>query len=372
MLGYTKRLKAGENAQTMERMTLALQSKVTRYEAEIQQLRVLCERLESLATFMSTATNEDVIGRQKLCCGIEALEARCGELGAMLTQCDHDRVLESTDHRQKVEALEEELRRCNVEYKTLKRTMRSMVETPRGYRQRIHGARMKSFSDLSCGSGYAKRQRALLRGILQPAVVAGVQHANKEGGGKKRLSGDFAAQVKTAECVARPSEAAAMIDQPRMSQATTSMVKKVIKRIGDSIGEDCMLDSCDVARVTGRGYTSIYKTVKNRIGLIAPGFKSSILPAPHRLAKLRKEMNAKLPQFIGEYYSIEGRRIIPEVRVAGKVITSAKEVILDSNNSLFVDLEVVQRSMVMFYEMTIEGKMVALFSELVWSTAIIL
>ena len=232
---------------------------------------------------------------------------------------------------------------------------------------------MKSFSDLSCGSRYAKRQRALVRGILQPAVVAGVRHANKQGGGKKRLSGDLAAQVKTAECVASmlsQGEAAAMVDQPRMSQATTSMVKGVIKRIGDSIGEDCMLDSCDVAGVTGRGYTSIYKTVKNRIGLIAPGFKSSILPAPHRLVKLRKQMNSKLPQFIGEYYSIEGRRMIPEVRVAGKVTTSAKEVILDSKNSLFVDLEVVQRLMVMFYEITVEGKRVTLFSKIVWYDAI--
>ena len=220
MLGYTKRLKAGENAQTMERMTLALQSKVTGYEAEIQQLRILCERLESLATCMSSVANEDAIGRQKLCCNIEALEARCGELGAMLMQCEHDHVVESTDHHQKVEALEEELRRCNVEYKTLEKRMRSMVETPRGYRERIHGARMKSFSDLSCGSRYAKRQRALVRGILQPAVVARVRHANKQGGGKKRLSGDFAIQVKTAECVAsmlRPSEAAAMVDQPMMS-----------------------------------------------------------------------------------------------------------------------------------------------------------
>lgn len=83
--------------------------------------------------------------------------------------------------------------------------------------------------------------------------------------------------------------------------------------------------------------------------------KSNILPAPHRLAKLRKQMNANLPQFIGDYYHIEDRRTIPEVRVGGKVVTAAKEVILDSKNNLFVELEVVQRSMVLFYEMTVEG-----------------
>lgn len=41
MLGYTKRLKAGENARSMEITVLTLQSKVTGYEAEIQQLRVI-------------------------------------------------------------------------------------------------------------------------------------------------------------------------------------------------------------------------------------------------------------------------------------------------------------------------------------------
>ena len=98
MLGYTKRLKAGEDAQAMERMILTLQSKVTGYEAEIQQLRVLSERLEVLTSNMTTATNEDAIGRQKLCSDVEALEARCSELVAMLTQREHDRVVESTDH----------------------------------------------------------------------------------------------------------------------------------------------------------------------------------------------------------------------------------------------------------------------------------
>jgi hypothetical protein len=67
-------------------------------------------------------------------------------------------------------------------------------------------------------------------------------------------------------------------------------------------------------------------------------------------------MNAKLPQFIGEYYHVEGRRSIPSVRRTGKDIVAAKEVILNSRNNLFVDLEVVQRSMVLFYGMTVEGK----------------
>ena len=140
-----------------------------------------------------------------------------------------------------------------------------------------------------------------------------------------------------------------------MSQAKATVVKQIIREIGDSIGEDSMLDACDGSGVMVRGYNAIFRTVKNRIGLVAHGIKSGILPAPHRLATLRKQMNSKLPQFIGDYYHIDGRRTIPEVRVGGKVVTAAKEVVLDSKNNLFVELEVVQHSMVLFYEMTVEG-----------------
>lgn len=47
--------------------------------------------------------------------------------------------------------------------------------------------------------------------------------------------------------------------------------------------------------------------------------------------------------------------MIPVVRQGKKEITPAKEVILHSKNNLFVDLEVVQRSMVLFYNITVEG-----------------
>lgn len=95
--------------------------------------------------------------------------------------------------------------------------------------------------------------------------------------------------------ILRPAEAAAMVEQPRMSQAKATVVKEVIMQIRDSIGEDSMLDACDTSGVTVRGYNAIYRTAKNRIGLVAPSIKSSILSAPHRLSSLRKKMNSKLP-----------------------------------------------------------------------------
>ena len=119
------------------------------------------------------------------------------------------------DHCEKVEAMEDELQWCKDEYQKLEEKLHSMVRTPQGFRQRVHGRNMKSLGDLASGSGHAKRQQALMRPILQPVVVAAVQRTNKVGGGKKRLVGDSTMQVKTAACLAsilRPTEAAAMVE----------------------------------------------------------------------------------------------------------------------------------------------------------------
>lgn len=93
-----------------------------------------------------------------------------------------------------------------------------------------------------------------------------------------------------------------------------------------------MLGACDGSGVTHRGYSMIYKTVKHRVGLVASTLNGSLLPTPNRLAQLRKQMNDKLPQFIGVYYSVEGRRVIPAVKIGKKIMTPEKEVILNSKN----------------------------------------
>jgi hypothetical protein len=56
-----------------------------------------------------------------------------------------------------------------------------------------------------------------------------------------------------------------------MSQAIGVVTKGVLKMIGQSVWPDTMLDACDGAGVTHRGYAAIYRTLKHRIGLIAPG-----------------------------------------------------------------------------------------------------
>ena len=358
MLDYTKRLGAAHVPAATESTILSLQSRVAAYEVELQQLRLLCHRLGCEAEDLAGVARCHVEDRRELQSNVEALEAKCAELRLLLTGCEESMQAENTEHQQKVNSLAAELQRCEAKYQKMEATMRAMVQTPRGFRRRVHGGKMKSFHDLVGGSGHMKRQVSLLRRMLQPSLVAAVQRQNKALGGKKRLAGDSRSQVQTAVGLAsilRPAEASALLEQPRMGEAKSSVEKSVVKKISTSIGADSMLWASDGSGVTMRGYTAVYKTVKNRVGLLYLRVKTSILPAPNRLSTLRKEMNAKLLQFIGDYYWIEGSCTIPEVRVGGKIVKAAREVILDCKNNLFVELEAVQRAMVLFYKMTVEG-----------------
>lgn len=368
MLGYTKRLKiAGLNsdgstrwrpmAESLQSTVTLLEERVRGYENEIQQLRSQCNQLHVEMRTMSTAEACHIEERQQLESNVKTLESAVLELKVLLTQSESTVGAEGLRCQEEVRVLQEKLKKCQADYDRVEKKCRSMVKTPLGYRERVR-KRMKSLHELASGSGHAKRRRTMVRAQLQPSIVESVQTSNRLGGSRKRLMGDSCAQGVTAAAVASmlsQGEANALIDQPRMSQASAGVAKKVLQKIGDSVGPDAMLDACDGAGVTHRGYKAIYRTLKNRIGLIGPGMTASILPAPHRLASLRQDMNAKLPQFIGEYYNIEGRRVIPAVRQGKKEITPAKEVILHSKNNLFVDLEVVQRSMVLFYNITVEG-----------------
>ena len=129
----------------------------------------------------------------------------------------------------------------------------------------------------------------------------------------------------------------------------------MFKKLQKTLTEEVMLGTCDASGVSSRGYVAMCNAVKHRVQLVALELKGGLLPSRNRLAQLCKQMNEKLPQFIGDYYHIEGRRIIPEVRVGRKIVRGAKEVTLDSKNNLFAELEVVQRSMVLFYDMTVQG-----------------
>lgn len=71
---------------------------------------------------------------------------------------------------------------------------------------------------------------------------------------------------------------------------------------------------------------------------------------------LRTKLNDNLRDYIGDYFHLENSFPIPlGPNEDALKQTSPTHLNLDKSNNLFVDLEVVQRSMVKYYNITMEG-----------------
>ena len=216
-------------------------------------------------------------------------------------------MVESTQWLERADLLEVELSRCKTAYEKLQADLKSIVETPIGLQKRVHIDKMKSIDELMIGSGNAKRRQTLIRTQLQPTLVSSVQMMNKRQGGKKRLSGEGSFQIMTVQAIASILSIYKVLrlgQQSKMSKANAVAAQSSWKKIQRTIGEDIMLDVCNGNNVTHRGCATMCKAVKHRVQLVAPEFKGGFLPSIIRVAQLRRQMNAKLPQFIGDYYHI--------------------------------------------------------------------
>ena len=84
------------------------------------------------------------------------------------------------------------------------------------------------------------------------------------------------------------------------------------------------------------------------------GLRIGCLPNPHTVSVARKMLNLKLGDYVGEYYLINNTLEVPAT--AKSKTEDPIKVKLNDNNSIFVDVEQVQRTMVELYNVTVEGK----------------
>ena len=83
------------------------------------------------------------------------------------------------------------------------------------------------------------------------------------------------------------------------------------------------------------------------------GLRISCLPNPHQVNLLRRHMNTKLEDLIGSFYNINDALVLPaNNRSKNK---DPVKVTLNHMNSFFVDVEMVQQTMVQLYGITLEG-----------------
>lgn len=196
MLGYTKRLRSGSvsidrtigqhSGEQMADCVSRLQSEVSSHERCILQLRAQCDELHVQMSSMSDAEARHREERLQLEADVKALEITCAGLRVLVAHNDVTRA-ESDQRQERIGALEVELIRCREAYEKLQEKMKKMVETPLGFRERVHSRKMKSLDELAPGSGHAKRRRTALRWQIQPSTVQRVQKLNRRQGKKKRL-----------------------------------------------------------------------------------------------------------------------------------------------------------------------------------------
>ena len=338
--GYTQRL--------LDHCVHGSTQEETRIQLAQLSEEVLQLRGEALAS-NSRAAQDVQLGRMRCL----ELEKKCRDLQAEL-QAVRD------CHAQRVEQLERHVRGLQEDVDRCQRRASFEKETPMGMRNRRRA--LRGIHELKPGSGGSKARVKLVRTVLQPDVVQFVVERNRENRKCSRLRGDKESQNRTAVALARilsRHEGVALASQPAMAHVQSDIAKNVLKSIGKSIGPDKILAACDQAGVSHRGYGALYKSVKAPIAGLNKGVSGSILPSPYHVKLLRQELNANLPQYIGEYYHAEGRLTLPASSKKNKKSEDmVKEVVLTEKNSLFTDPEVVQRSMVIFYGITKEGNVI--------------
>lgn len=169
-----------------------------------------------------------------------------------------------------------------------------------------------------------------------------VQERNAEEGRSGRLYGDTNSQVENGRVLASilsRKEMEAILETPKMTVVGKRMVNFYLDKIGESIGLAQILETCDRNAITAEGYNAVYKIFKGAVKSAGKGLRISCLPNPHQVNLLRRQMNTKLEDLIGSFYSINDALVLPaNTRSKNKDLV---KVTLNHMNSFFVDVEMV-------------------------------
>ena len=196
----------------------------------------------------------------------------------------------------------------------------------------------------------------LARSIIVPATVDKIQASNNASGSRKHLCGTKDIQVQTGKVLASmlsQTEVNAICEEPKLEGVGVKLANKYLNKIGEIIQPTDILQTCDRNMISHSGYDAFYKQFKGAAKLVGRGIRIGCLPNPWHVSCARRMLNLKLSQYVGEYYSInETLMVPPSVKSAKK---EPVKVTLNEMNSLFCDIEQVQRTMVLLYGFTLDG-----------------
>ena len=257
-------------------------------------------------------------------------------------------------HEKSLQAIGTELKRTKTTLRRREKRLENLVKTPYGYRSVVRDR--KDLSKLAPKGGHAKRMMRLARSIIVPATKNKIQASNNTSGSRRRLCGTKDIEVQTGKVLASmlsQTEVNAICKEPKLKGVGVKITNKYLEKIGEIIQSADILETCDRNMISHSGYDAIYKQLKGAAKLVGRRIIIGCLPNPWQVSCARRMLNLKLSKHVEEYYSInETFMVPPSAKFAKKDLV---KVTLNEMNSLFCDVEQVQRTMMLLYGLTLEG-----------------
>lgn len=380
LLGYVESLSACNESNLKfrideaERENCNLQANVRSLTESIEEKNRLLQfsRDELLARQIAEEKNQETsVSTELLKSEVQSLKKECHRLNAFSNQNEESCLQLEINHwieieslresyEDKINSLKSDLKRTTATLRRREQRLQNLTKTPYGYRTTI---RMKK--DLSClasTGGQAKRRLRLLRSVIAPTTTNHVQTVNQETGSRQRLRGDKMVQIQTGKVLASllsETEVTSMCESSKLSAVGIRMANFYLDKIGENVGANEICETMDRNGITQAGYAAVYKQFKGATRAAGRGLRIGCLPNPHQISLARSMLNLKLSEYVGKYYSIVSTlEVTPPPKSKSKDLV---KVSLNEFNSIFVDVEQVQRTMVELYEITPSGNHQAFF-----------
>lgn len=138
------------------------------------------------------------------------------------------------------------------------------------------------------------------------------------------------------------------ISNPSNTKVRQAVFRHLVHDLHHAITPQEVLDVMDSAGISQKGYRAFYRLIT--LGLRAKGFMRSLLPSPFSLEMARKSANGGVATMFNGYRWVED-----VMSLADKSFTYNKF------NSVYIDMEELQKAMVQYYDLSLEetgGKLI--------------
>lgn len=367
LLGYALSLKSMGVSQRNESEIRTLRERIDELESERRQESTELRREVQLLKDRNSHLQSSLTGLQK---EIATLQSDLDESIQSEVQLESDIDLMNGEHARKLSSIDEshrvELQDVKFNFgntsKTLstlqrqwKRKFSRLQSTLYGHRKLFRARR--DIATLAPGGGQAKSSRRLVRSIIAPATIRAIQEGNATNRTKQRFYGTEEQQIQSGKMLGQilsKIEVNSMLETPALQSVGVGITNRYLEKIGTEVGAHEILGVLDDSGITQSAYRRVYTQFKEGAKIAGKGLRIGCLPKPFHISLLRQQLNSKLTDFVGQYYSINNSIEFPVGSKSKK--KEPVKIKLTSHNSLFCDIEAVQRTMVLLYQITLAGK----------------